>query len=97
MGNGLAVYLNVDAATYGNTVSSLVAQLVAIGYTNSAADSSGGYNLRVVIPKTCLTTNNPSYFLWDFTDTSLGTTNATVSGVRVINWPVRAGTVFTIW
>jgi hypothetical protein len=35
--------------------------------------------------------------MWDFTDVSAGTTNATVSGVRVINWPVRAGTVFTTW
>jgi hypothetical protein len=93
MDEGLAVYLNLDATTYGNTVTNLVAQLVRAGYTNSAAESSG---LHVVIPKSYLTANNPGYFVWDFTDVSAGTTNATVSGLRFLNWPSTPGTIITI-
>jgi hypothetical protein len=93
MDEGLAVYLNLDATTYGNTLTNLVAQLITAGYTNSAAESSG---LRAVIPKSYLTTNNPSYFVWDFTDVSTGVTNATVSSLRFLNWPATPGTVITI-
>ena len=101
MDNGLAVYLDVDTTNYNNTVTNLVAGLVAAGYTNSAADASGVYDLRVVIPKSYLTANNPNYFVWDFTDTSgstngAGATNATVSGLRFVNWPVRAGMIFMV-
>jgi hypothetical protein len=93
MGEGLAVYLDVDATTYGNTLTNLAAQLVTAGYTNSATDPSG---LRIIIPRIYLTTNNPSFFLWDFTDTTRGTTNATVNSLRFLNWPPTEGTIITI-
>jgi hypothetical protein len=72
----------------GNTLTNLAAQLVTAGYTNSAAETSG---LRVVIPRVYLTTNNPSFFMWDFTDVSTGVTNATVNGLKFLNWPVPSG------
>jgi hypothetical protein len=81
LGEGLAVELDVATAPYGNTVANLVAGLVTAGYTNSVAEAAGVYDLRVVIPRAYLT-NSPGYFLWDFTDTSTGATNATVSGLR---------------
>jgi hypothetical protein len=83
--------LDVDTASYGNTVTNLVARMIAAGYTNSVAESAPPYDLRVVIPRAYLTTNNPSYFAWDFTDVSTGVTNATVSRVGFLNWPVRSG------
>jgi hypothetical protein len=93
MNEGLAVYLDVDATNYNNTVTNLVAGLVTAGYTDSSEEASSDYNLRVIIPKAYLS-NGSSDFIWDFTDTSTGTTNATVSGLRFVNWPVCTGTIF---
>lgn len=62
--------------------------LVAAGYTNSAVETSGIYNLKVAVPQEYVTPGN-AYFAWDFTRTAgiktIGavTTNALVSAVRV--------------
>jgi hypothetical protein len=83
---GLAVWLDVDAVTYGNTVSNLVDGLVAAGYTNSTVTTESPYNVIVVVPKGNVT-DGSYYFLWDFTDVTTGATNATVSRVLLTTWP----------
>jgi len=66
----------------------LASDLVGAGYTNSAAETSGIYNLKVSIPQEYVVPGN-AFFAWDFTRTAgvkmIGTvtTNALVNAVRV--------------
>lgn len=82
------------------TLSELADDLVSAGYTNSVVETSGIYNLKVVIPVDYVVDSaeaTTSYFAWDFTDTTTGTTNATVTAIEVLedNLPV-AGTLVII-
>jgi len=82
------------------TVSALVADLVAAGYTNSVAEVSGAYNIKVVLPPDCVvdkTIKSPSYFAWDFTDVTTSVTNATITAVKVERiLPPPTGTMIRI-
>jgi len=67
-------------------LSEIVDDLVDAGYTNSIAETSGIYNLKVAIPAEYVVDSSDvatSYFAWDFTDTTSGTTNATVTAIEV--------------
>jgi T5SS/PEP-CTERM-associated repeat protein len=85
-GEGLAVWMDVDTAPYGQTAASLAGSLVAAGYTNSMATNSPPYDLLTVIPK-AYTPNGSAYFAWDFTDVTTGATNATLSALMFTTWP----------
>jgi hypothetical protein len=69
-------------------LNALVGGLVGAGYTNSAAEASGIYNLKVAVPQESVVPGG-ACFAWDFTRTagikSVGvvTTNALVSAVSV--------------
>ena len=70
------------------SLAALASDLVGAGYTNSAAETSGIYNLKVSIPQEYVVPGN-AFFAWDFTRTAgvktVGTvtTNALVNAVRV--------------
>jgi hypothetical protein len=83
-------------------MNALVGGLVGAGYTHSAAEVSGIYNLKVAVPPESVVPGD-SCFAWDFTRTAgiktIGTvtTNALVSAVSVE--PVKGfgrGTVFLL-
>ena len=95
---GLAVRLAVNEKA--KTVSALVADLVAAGYTNSVAEVSGVYDIKVVLPPDCVvdkTVKTPSYFAWDFTDVTTSVTNATITAVKIERMlPPPTGTMIRI-
>lgn len=76
------------SALVSEAVVALADELVAAGYTNSAAETSGSYNLKVAVPRERVTPGD-LFFVWDFTRTegvkSVGivTTNALVDAVCV--------------
>ena len=93
---GLAAWLDVDTATYGNTAQDLVDDLVAAGYTNSAVMTAAPYDLIAVVPKANVV-DGSAYFAWDFTDVTTGATNATVSAIQFTTWPPPPkGTVISV-
>ena len=95
---GLAVRLAVNEKA--KTVSALVADLVAAGYTNSVAEVSGVYDIKVVLPPDCVvdkTVKTPSYFAWDFTDVTTSVTNSTITAVKIERMlPPPTGTMIRI-
>jgi T5SS/PEP-CTERM-associated repeat protein len=94
MPEGLAIFMDVDTASYGNTDANLAAEMVAAGYEGSEDINEPPYDVRVVIPK-AYATDGSAYFAWDFTDVTTGATNATVSAVSFSTWPIL-GTVVSI-
>lgn len=84
----------------GKSVSNLVADMVAAGYTNSAVEDSGLYNVKLAIPASNVVdkaTRTPSYFIWDFTDPTTLATNATLTDIGFEYYlPPPLGTVITI-
>jgi hypothetical protein len=93
---GLAAWLDVDTATYGNTAQDLVDDLVAAGYTNSTVTAESPYDLIAVVPKADVV-DGSAYLAWDFTDVTTGATNATVSAIAFTTYPPPPkGTLVTI-
>lgn len=87
------IELNVRLAVQAGaeTLSQVVDDFVAAGYTNSVVETDGDYNVKLVIPADCVADHSAapvSYFAWDFTRTDSITnletvvTNATVTGVK---------------
>ena len=78
--------IRMDVNEQAKSVSNLVADMIAAGYTNSVVESFGDYDLKLVIPPDCVvdkSVESPSIFAWDFTDPTTGVTNATVTAVSV--------------
>ena len=105
-GQQLAVSMRVRDAE-GNVMAqsaldSLVARLVAAGYTNSTADASAEYNLTAVVPGECVTAASER-FAWDFTVNSVRdiTTNGTtrvlakVEGLKAVAGIQKRGLVIS--
>jgi hypothetical protein len=74
------------------TVDQVVADFVAAGYTNSAVETEGDYNVKLVIPAADVVDRSVaplSSFAWDFTQTLSITnvesvvTNATVTALEL--------------
>lgn len=69
-------------------VTALADGLIAAGYTNSAAETSGSYNLKVAVPRERVAPGD-LWFAWDFTRTEgvktvgVAMTNAVVDAVSV--------------
>jgi len=95
---GLVVRMAVNEQA--KSVTNLVEDFIAAGYTNSVVESFGSYDLKLVIPPDCVvdkTVRTPSIFAWDFTDPTTGVTNATVTGVSFeMELPPAMGTMLLL-
>ena len=93
---GLAVWMDLDTATFGQTAEILASNLVAAGYTNSTVTDVSPYDVLAVIPNAYVA-NGPGYFAWNFTDVTTGTTNATLGALKFTAWPASpAGSTIAI-
>jgi hypothetical protein len=95
---GLVVRMAVNEQA--ENVTNLVEDMIAAGYTNSVVESSGSYDLKLVIPLEYVVDKSvisSSIFAWDFTDPTTGVTNATVTAVSFeLEHPPAMGTILLL-